>query len=86
MTREEAITFLEGIKDFYGDEYKDGHAFEFVALEEKEIEALEMAIEALQSDAVQGCDGCRHNTRKKQCLCCKRYWRDEYERKGGDTE
>ena len=40
------------------------------------------------ADAVQGCDGCRYNTRtpQKQCLRCKRYWRDSYERKGGDTE
>lgn len=39
-------------------------------------------------DAVQGCDGCRYNTRTPQerCLRCKRYWRDSYERKGGDTE
>ena len=52
MTRDEAITSLEEIKDFYGDEYKDGHAFEFVALEEKEIEAIDMAIEALQERAM----------------------------------
>ena len=39
-------------------------------------------------DAVQGCDGCRYNTRipQKQCLRCGRYWRDGYEHKGGESE
>ena len=47
------------------------------------LEAVEVAIEALKAEAVQGCDGCRYNTRtpKEQCLRCKRYWRDSYERK-----
>lgn len=41
-----------------------------------------------QAVAVQGCDGCRYNTRipLEQCLRCKRYWRDSYERKDGDSE
>lgn len=41
-----------------------------------------------QAVAVQGCDGCRYNTRipQKQCLRCKRYWRDSYERKGGEDK
>ena len=52
------------------------------------IDACNMAIEALSADAVQGCDGCRYNTRipQEQCLRCKRYWRDSYERKGGEDE
>lgn len=47
------------------------------------------AIKALPSaEAVQECDGCRYNTQipQEQCLRCERYWRDSYERKGGDTE
>lgn len=45
-------------------------------------------LDAPSAEAVQGCDGCRYNTRipQEQCLRCKRYWRDSYERKGGDTE
>lgn len=40
------------------------------------------------AEAVQGCDGCRYNTQtpQEQCLRCKRYWRDSYERKGGGDE
>ena len=47
------------------------------------------ALKALSSaEAVQGCDGSRYDTRppQKECLYCKRYWRDSYERKGGDAE
>ena len=42
----------------------------------------------LPPEAVQGCDGCRCNTRipQEQCLRCSRYWRDSYERKGGEDE
>lgn len=45
-------------------------------------------VEPVEAEAVQGCDGCRYNTRtpKKQCLCCKRYWRDGYERIGGGID
>ena len=53
MTREEAIISIEEIKDFYGDKNKDGYAIEFVALEKEEIEALDMAIEALQAEPVK---------------------------------
>ena len=50
---------------------------------------INMLKEQLESaDAEQGCDGCRYNvqTPQVQCLRCKRYWRDIYERKGGDDE
>ena len=50
--------------------------------------ANQIILDALSAEAVQGCDGCIYNTRipQKQCLRCKRYWRDSYERKGGDKE
>lgn len=51
--------------------------------------AFKEDVDALPTiEAVQGCDGCRHNTRipQEHCLRCKRYWRDSYERKGGDDE
>lgn len=71
MTREEAIQVLKMVEAY-------GLA----------DEAKRMAIEALSAEAVQGCDGCRHNTQtpQEQCLRCKRYWRDSYERKGGEDE
>lgn len=50
MTREEAITFIKEIKGFYGNKNKEGLDFEFVALEKEEIEALDMAIEALNRE------------------------------------
>lgn len=78
MTREEAIQILS-TRDTHGVlcGYTSGYT-----------EALDMAIEALSAEAVQGCYGCRYYTRipQKLCLRCKRYWRDGYERKGGDTE
>ena len=52
MTREEAIISIKEIKDFYGNKNKDGYALEFVALEKEEIEALDMAIKALQAEPV----------------------------------
>ena len=85
MTREEAIRELREDKALYetdnchaGDGSPDGDL----------LEAIDMAIEALSAEAVQGCDGCRYNTRtpQEQCLRCKRYWKDSYERKVGDTE
>ena len=49
----------------------------------------EKVVESLPSaEDVEGCDGCRYNTRipQEQCLRCGRYWRDSYASKGGDTE
>ena len=46
-------------------------------------------VEPKQSvEDVQGCDGCRYNTLipQKECLRCKRYWRDSYEHKESDRE
>lgn len=70
MTREDAIEQLNNVRDWISEE------------------AIDMAIDALQTEAVQGCDGCRYNTRipQEQCLRCKRYWRDSYDRKGGEDE
>ena len=50
MRKEKAIELVKDIKDFYGDRSKDGYDHEFVALEEKEMEALDMAIDALQRE------------------------------------
>ncbi len=74
MTREEAIEIIQHIYD--------------VCLSDELREAFPIVIEALEAEAVQGCDGCRYNTRtpQEQCLRCKRYWKDSYERKGGEDE
>ena len=79
MTRQEAIKILKAIRVY--------ECYPKSASEETK-EAIDMAIEALSADAVQGCDGCRYNTRipQKQCLRCARYWRDGYERKGGESD
>ena len=70
MTREEALEHFKEQLDVFGGEH---------------AEAIKVAIEGLKGE---GCEGCRYNTRtpQKRCLRCKRYWRDSYERKGGDTE
>ena len=85
MTREEAIsewTFRSNHIKKWLDEYGEEPSIRHY------VELIDMAIEALSAEAVQGCDGCRYNTRtpQEQCLRCKRYWKDSYERKVGDTE
>ena len=82
MTREEAIKYLQYIgmsfvpTDQYGD-YDDPRPYE---------EALDMAIEALQTDT--DCSTCRHNDKEwdsEECdSCCGN--NSHYEPKGGDDE
>jgi len=82
MTREEAIERLKQNKaaaEFYAqliDNYKS------VCNELKDIEAFNMAIEALSRTKQIGCTGCVHYDQQQTaliCRDCKRYYRDMYE-------
>ena len=96
MTREEAIKLLKEfalrVKPFYEPQRTEYPQAIHMAIEALTYQNLSKPINALKAlssaEAVQGCDGSRYDTRppQKECLYCKRYWRDSYERKGGDAE
>ena len=60
MTREEAIKFLTLMRKAVSNFEEYGHDKASMVIECDKAEAIDMAIEALQTDAVQGdeCDHC----------------------------
>lgn len=85
MTREEAIKILEEEAEFLygGDEPYNKIAFDMAieALTSQNLSKPNNTCEVdliSKADAIEVlCKSCRHD---------KRYWRDSYERKGGDAE
>lgn len=75
VTREEAITILS----YYDMGFYDINGFPIPA--HKLAEACDMAIEALDREAADGCDGCKYVTKDEYempCLVCKRNHMDKW--------
>ena len=83
MTREDALEVFSAVKE-RSEHFKEcGCRFPLWTITERDEEAIDIAIEALQATEHDGCEGCKY-THKDQyempCLMCKQSKEDLWER------